>query len=138
MPCSLPRATLLNAMHATAYKNAATNAPKPSTLPAAALTLAAAPVPAGAAALPVLVVRPADPDAPEPEPAAPVPLADRVDVWTRRVVLLFAMTTTVRVWLNMEPVPGRTSVCVPGPTAGMPAGRGWDVTTAGCEVTTEG
>jgi hypothetical protein len=54
------------------------------------------------------------------------------------VVLLFALTTIVMLWLYMEPVPARTRVVIPLPTAGIPAGSGCVVMTAGCEVTTEG
>ena len=107
-------------------------APKPRTLPAAALTLAAAPCEFCAAvpvaepegrAVPVMV-------ASLPDALAPEPLAAE-EVWICTVVLLFALTTTVRVVLNMEPVPGRRSVWTPGPTAGMSAGRGCEVTIAG-------
>jgi hypothetical protein len=72
----------------------------------------------------------AEPLAPEardaPEPVAPdEPDAEAAAlVWTWTVVELFALTTTVRVWLKAEPVPGRTRVWRPGPTAGMSAGRG--------------
>lgn len=40
------------------------------------------------------------PDAAEPEGVGRI----------STVVLSFALTTTVRVWLNMDPVPARTSV----------------------------
>jgi hypothetical protein len=122
VPC-FHRTTVKRRYQATAYKKAATTAPKPRRLPAATLTLAAAPgVAVGEA-----------PDAPEPErrgpdPDAPEPVASDPDVgvdatiWT--VVLLLAETTTVRVWLNMEPVPGRIRVVMPVPTAGMSAGAG--------------
>jgi hypothetical protein len=116
-----------------AYKKAATKAPKPRTLPAATLTLAAAPWEFWAPLVPV-----AEPLWRAPEPDAPDPDAMGVEVWIWTVVLLLALTTTVRVLLNMEPVPGRTRVWTPGPTAGISAGAGWAVTTAGCEVTAAG
>lgn len=67
-----------------------------------------------------------------------LPMLDEVAATRATVVLLFALTTTVRVELNMEPVPGRRRVVIPVPTAGMSAGNGCVVTTAGCEVTTDG
>jgi hypothetical protein len=106
--------------------------------PAATLTLAAAPGVLPAPAVPV-----ADPLLDAPEPAAPLPVVVMlpdicVEVGMTIVVLLFALTTIVRVWLNMEPVPGRMRVVRPVPMAGMSAGSGCVVTTAGCEVITEG
>jgi hypothetical protein len=75
-----------------------------------------------------------EPDAPEPDRRGPVPDASEpvasapddlgVEVMTWTVVALLALTTTVRVWLNMEPVPGRVRVWTPGPTAGISAGAG--------------
>jgi hypothetical protein len=110
-------------MKATAYKKAAMTAPKPRRLPAATLTLAAAPgVAEGEAEAPDR--RGPVPDAPEPEASAPDPEAAGVEVAIWTVVLLFALTTTVRVWLKLEPTPGRTRVWTPGPTAGMSAGAG--------------
>lgn len=117
-------------------------APKPRTLPAAALTLAAAPAEFWAAPVPVGEPETrAVPVAVLPLPAAPEPLAAGLDVWIWTVVLLFALTTTVWVVLKREPVPGRRSVWTPGPTAGMLAGSGCEVTIAGwlgIRVTTDG
>jgi hypothetical protein len=122
----------------TAYKIAATKAPKPRMLPAATFMLFAALADCDAAA-PERVADPLpDARAPEPDAAEPDPDATGVEVWICMVVLLFALTTMVRVWLNMEPVPGRVKVWRPGPTAGISAGSGCEVTTAGCEVTTAG
>jgi hypothetical protein len=100
--------------------------------------LLAAPGELALALAPVLLAP--EPEAPEPlmpEPVASLPLAD-VLVTMRTVVLLFALTTTVMLWLYMDPVPARTRVVMPLPTAGIPAGSGCVVMTAGCEVTTEG
>lgn len=94
-----------------------------------------------ATAAPVDPAPPVPVAVPEPERIAPDPVVTMLpdaplaidDVGLiSTVVLLLALTTTVRVLLNMEPVPGRTSVWTPGPTAGMLAGSGWLVTTAGC------
>lgn len=113
-------------------------APKPTRPPAAALTLgAAAPVAVDDAPEPVAVPL-REPEAPEPEAPEPEATALLVEATRSTVVLLPALTVTVRVWLKAEPVPARVKVWRPGPTAGMLSGRGCEVTTAGCEVTTDG
>lgn len=112
------------------YKNAAMKAPKPTMLPAAALTLTAAPVEAPLAPVPVREASAPEPEASAPLPDAPLPVAsasELVGVATiATVVLLLALTVTVRVELTMEPVPvpARVRVWTPGPTAGMSAGAG--------------
>lgn len=129
------------------YKNAATKAPNPRTPPAAILTLAAAPCEFAGVLVPVGLPLLDDPEAPLVMPETDT----GVELWRMRVVLSFALTTTVRVWLDMEPVPARVRVWTPGPTAGMSTAAGCEVTTAGwvgikvatagCEgmnVTTEG
>lgn len=113
-------------MEATlAYKKAAKMAPKPTRLPEAIWREEAAPVEAAPepdeAAEPV--GREPEPEAPEPVAPAPLPEAG-VERTSSTVVLLFALTTTVRVWLKAEPVPARRRVVMPEPTAGMLAGAG--------------
>lgn len=128
-----------------AYRKAAMKAPNPTRLPAATLTLEAAPVESGPSApVPVASVPVASasvPVASESEEPLPVASAPEAVVETRAtVVLLLALTTIVRVELTMEPVPvpARVKVVIPVPTAGMSAGTGWVVMTAGCEVTALG
>jgi hypothetical protein len=115
----------------------ATKAPKPRTLPAATFMLFAALAVCDEAA-PERVADAPLPERRAPEPDAPDPEATGVDVWICMVVLLFALTTMVRDWLDMRPVPGRVKVWRPGPTAGISAGSGCEVTTAGCVVTAAG
>ena len=102
-------------------------APKPRMPPAATLKLwAPAPV-VGEAEAPEPVCEP-EREAPVLREAPLLPLAMAseavVDGATRRVVLLFALMVTVRVWLKADPVPARVSVWTPVPTAGMLSGSG--------------
>lgn len=125
VPCSSTCDGAQDVEATLAYKKAAKMAPKPTRLPEAIWRAEAAPVEAGApvpeAAEPV--GREPEPEAPEPEAPAPLPEAG-VERTSSTVVLLLALTTTVRVWLKAEPVPWRTRVVMPVPTAGMLAGAG--------------
>lgn len=128
VPCSSTCDGAQGVVAILAYKKAAKRAPKPTRLPEAIWREEAAPVEAAPepdeAAEPV--GREPEPEAPEaPEPVAPAPLPEAgVERTSSTVVLLFAETTTVRVWLKAEPVPWRTRVVMPEPTAGMLAGAG--------------
>lgn len=110
VPCVAPVPKYNITQSVTAYKKAATKAPKPRKDPAATLTLAAAPAEFWGAPVPEAPDGRTDPvPVTAPDPDAPEPLAAD-EVWSWTVVELLALTTIVRVWLNMEPVPGRTSV----------------------------
>lgn len=124
VPCSSTCDGAQSAEAALAYKKAAKMAPKPMRLPEAIWRGEAAPVLAGEP-VPEALPDGREPEPEAPEPVAPAPLPEAgVERTSSTVVLLFALTTTVRVWLKAEPVPWRTRVVMPEPTAGMLAGAG--------------
>lgn len=105
----------------------------PTKLPATALTPAAL---EGLEPLPEVLEAPApEPPLPEAPPLPPVVEADAVapGPLMTTVVLLLALTTRVWVPLTLVEGPPMMMVWMPVPTAGMEAGSGWAVTTAGCE-----